>query len=97
MSPVLAIYLSRYLVNHISQKDLKEKILQENLVPSNIKIVQILDGYIKELLVEKRKSYTPKHEKVLKGTRTGKDYGSFLAINQIMAYYERKKKSDSEK
>ena len=44
---MLAIYLNRYLVNHISQKDLKEKILQENLVPSNIKNVQILDGYIK--------------------------------------------------
>ena len=94
---MLAIYLNRYLVNHISQKDLKEKILQENLVPSNIKNVQILDGYIKELLVEKRKSYTPNHEKVLKGTRTGKDYGGFLAINQIIAYYERRKKSDSGK
>ena len=49
LPPGLATYLNKYLVNHISENDLKEKILQEKPVPSNIKNKQILDEYIKEL------------------------------------------------
>ena len=35
----LANYLNEYLVNHVSEKYLKEKILQEKPVPLNIKNV----------------------------------------------------------
>lgn len=67
MGPGLAIYLNKYLVNHIFGKDLKGKRLQEKPVSSNIKNVQILDYYINELLVENTNSYTLNYEKVLKG------------------------------
>lgn len=63
----LGTYLHKYLVNHISVKDLKEKILQEKPIPSNIKNVQIPDEYIKEHMEENKKSYTLNHEKGLKG------------------------------
>ena len=64
--PRLATDLNKNIVNHISEKDLTEKVLQEKQVPSNIKNVQILDEYIKEILIENRKSYTLNDEKVLK-------------------------------
>ena len=62
----LASYVNKHLVKHVSEKDLKEKILREKSVPSNIKNVQISDEYIQEFLVENRKSYTLNHDKVLK-------------------------------
>ena len=62
LPPGLVTYVNKYLVNHISKKDLKEKILQEKPVPLNIKKIQILDKYIKELLVENKKSYILNHE-----------------------------------
>ena len=62
----LASYVNKHLVKHVSEKDLKEKILREKPVPSNIKNVQISDEYIQEFLVENRKSYTLNHDKVLK-------------------------------
>ena len=42
----LATYLNKYLVNHTSEKDLKEKILQGKPVPSNIINVEKSDEYI---------------------------------------------------
>ena len=43
LPPGLATYLNKYLVNHIFEKDLTGKILQEKSVHSNIKNFQILD------------------------------------------------------
>ena len=52
-----------------SKKDIKEKILQENPVPSNTKNVEILHEHIKELLLENRTSCSLSHEKVLNWTQ----------------------------
>lgn len=52
---------------HVSEKDIKDKVLSENPVPSNIKRVPELDLYIKILLQDNDKYATLKSEKVLKG------------------------------
>ena len=56
----LATYLDKYLTNHISEKDLREKILLENPVPSNTTNEHILDEYITEPLLKNKKSKTNK-------------------------------------
>ena len=43
----LASYVNKYMGVHISEKDIKDKILSLNPVPSNIKEPQVLDNYIK--------------------------------------------------
>ena len=67
LSSGLASYLNKYMSIHVSEKDIREKILQNNLVPRNVKVCQRLDEYIKELLLENKKSSTLYHEKILKG------------------------------
>ena len=50
---------------HVPEKDIREKILQNNPVPRNVKVCQRLDEYIKELLLENKESSTLYDEKVL--------------------------------
>ena len=45
-------YLHKYISVHISDKEIKDKILDDNPIPSNVKETQALDTYIKELLIE---------------------------------------------
>ena len=45
-----AIYLNKYLANHVNSRQIKEKILDETPAPINIKKVPVLDTHIKELL-----------------------------------------------
>ena len=45
-------YLKKYMTKHISDKSIKEKILEENPVPSNIPKPHSIDIYIKELINE---------------------------------------------
>jgi len=59
-------YIHRYMNANIPTKEIKEKILSLNPVPSNIKRVPELDSYIKELLVENNKSQTLQVERTLK-------------------------------
>ena len=67
LSSGLASYLNKYMSIHVPEKDIREKILQNNPVPRNVKVCQRLDEYIKEFLLEGRKSSTLYHEKILKG------------------------------
>jgi len=59
-------YLHKYMENHISDKDIRDKILLFSPIPSNIREAHNLDNYIKELLVENKKSLTLNHEMNLK-------------------------------
>ena len=74
----LATYLNKYFINHISEKDLREKILFENPAPSNIKPAQIPDDSIKELLLEKKKNYTLNHGKINKRSARKNDGNCFI-------------------
>jgi len=62
-------YLNKYLTVKVPEKDVKDKILSTNPVPTNIKNASDLDSYIKELLVENRKTLTLHLEKVLMSTQ----------------------------
>ena len=57
LSSGLSSYLNKYMSIHVSEKDIREKILQNNPVPRNVKICQRLDEYIKELLLENKKKF----------------------------------------
>ena len=52
----LADYIDRYMSHHVTDKKVKEKILTENPVPSNIKGTSILDNCIKEILLKNMRS-----------------------------------------
>ena len=66
LSSGLASYINKYMSIHVPEKDIREKILQNNPVPRNVKVCQRLDEYIKELLLENKKYSTLYHEKILK-------------------------------
>ena len=50
-------YLNKYIDIHIPDKDIKENILNDNLVPANVKKPQVVDNYIKEYLTENKCTY----------------------------------------
>ena len=50
----------------ISDKDMKENISKDNSVPANVKELQVLQNYIKEILTENKRILTSTHEKSLK-------------------------------
>ena len=58
----LASYVNKYMLTHVSEKDIHEKILATNPIPYNVKGIQKLDEYIKEKL-------RLNQEKALKGTQ----------------------------
>ena len=58
--------LQRYTGHHVPNKD---RILENNPIPCNIKKTPILENYIKELLVENRKKITINHEDARKNIR----------------------------
>ena len=57
------------MLTHVSEKDIREKILAINPIPYNVKGTQKLDEYIKELLSDSKKLSTLNQEKALKGTQ----------------------------
>ena len=57
-----AIYLNKYLANHVNSRQIKEKILDETPAPINIKKVPVLDTHIKELLQEHSKLDAPDYQ-----------------------------------
>lgn len=65
----LAAYLKKYMHLHIPEKEIREKILHENPIPSNVRQPQVLDNYIRELLVEHKRTLTSTHEKSLKAVQ----------------------------
>ena len=62
----LVDYLHKYIKCHVSDKDVKEKVLIESPVPTNIKPAPELDAYIKNLLQSNSKHLTLKQDKTLK-------------------------------
>ena len=50
-------YLQRYMVYPVPDKNVKDRILGDNSIPSNIKKTLIIDNCIKELVVQKRKTF----------------------------------------
>ena len=50
----------------ILDKDMKENISKDNSVPANVKELQVLQNYIKEILTENKWILTSTHEKSLK-------------------------------
>jgi len=59
-------YLHKYMMLHISDKEINDRIVDLHPVPDNIKKVPELDSYIKSLLATNNKTLTLKHEKALK-------------------------------
>ena len=59
-------YLDKYMHIHIPDKYIRKKIPKYNPVHANVKEPQILDNYIKELLIENKKTLTSTYQKSLK-------------------------------
>ena len=74
---------------HVSEKDIRERTLQNNPVPRNVKVYQRLDEYIKELLLENKKSSTLYHEKIRKGIQEKIGPGS---TNSVMEFHGERKR-----
>ena len=47
----MADYANLHFKNHIPDKGINEKILMENLAPSNLQEVPVLDDFVKTMLV----------------------------------------------
>ena len=61
-----AEYIHKYMGVHIAEKEIKDSILYEHPVPSNIKKVPELDSYMKNLLNDNSKFNVMKVERTLK-------------------------------
>ena len=59
-------YLNKCMHIQILDKDMKENISKDNSVPANVKELQVLQNYIKEILTENKWILTSTHEKSLK-------------------------------
>ena len=62
-------YVHKYTNLKFPDKEIKEKILSVNPVPKNIKDVPLLDGYMKQMLIEHNKTTTLHLEKVLRSAQ----------------------------
>ena len=51
----MANYLNKYMDKYVPDKDLKDSVMTENPVPSNVNKPKKLDGYFKEILNENHK------------------------------------------
>ena len=65
----LVEYVRKYMDLIVTEKEVKEHIMNENPVPKNIRKVQELDSYMKDLLVENNKTQTLQIEKLLKAAQ----------------------------
>ena len=82
----LTEYLHKYMCQHVADKEIKEQVLVDNPIPSNIKRTPVLDNYIKELLLENKRSLTLNHEETLKclQDKFGNVLGPLLRLWNIM-------------
>ena len=62
----LVDYIHKYMKVHVSDKEIKDNVLYDNPVPSNIREVPQLDNYMKTILSDNSKFTTLKWEKTLK-------------------------------
>jgi len=62
----MAEYVTRYMSTHVRDIDIKDKVLVASPVPVNVPKIQVLDGYMKELLVENNRTKTIHNEKLLR-------------------------------
>ena len=78
-------YVDKYMAHHVSDRLLKDKVLG-GPHPHNIKGTPVLDGYIKELLLENKKDLTVNHEDSLKSIqdRIGHVFDPLLQLWSIM-------------
>ena len=78
-------YVDKYMIHHVSDRILKDKVLASPR-PHNMKRKPVLDGYIKELLLQKRKNVIFDHEDTLKSIqdRIGHVFGPLLQLWFIM-------------
>ena len=75
-------YIYKYMGTHNSEKDIKESILLEHPVQSNVKKVPELDSYIKNLLNDNSKFNVLKIERTLKGIQD-KVHSNFGPLSKI--------------
>ena len=73
-------YLNKYIDIHIPDKDIKENILKDNLVPANVKKPQVVDNYIKEYLTENKCTYIKTWEVLEGGSGKGVIYFGAIII-----------------
>ena len=92
LSSGLASYINKYMSIHVQEKDVREKILQNNPVPQNVKVCQRLDEYIKELLLENKRSSTLYHEKILKGIQE-KIVSVLAPLTKLWSFTEEERES----
>lgn len=59
-------YVRKYITHHVPERDIKEKTLSENPISNNIKRTPSIDKYIKELLLENKKTLTLNDEDAFK-------------------------------
>ena len=62
----LVDYIHKYMKVHVSDKEIKDNVLYDSPVPSNIREVPQLDNYMKTILSDNSKFTTLKWEKTLK-------------------------------
>ena len=56
LSEELSGYANHYMSKYINDKGLKEKILSENPVPTNIDKVKVMEEFLKGIMKDKKKS-----------------------------------------
>ena len=78
-------YVDKYMTHHVSDRVLKDKVLASTRF-DNMKGTPVLDGYIKKLMLENRKSLTVNHEDALKSIqdRIGNVFSPLLQSCCIM-------------
>ena len=64
----LADYINRYMSHHVTDKEVTEKIINTNSISSNIKGTPISDNYIKQILLENKRTLTFNREEAFKST-----------------------------
>ena len=82
----LASYVNRYLSTHISEKDIREKIMATDSIRNNVKGTQKLDVYIKGLLSDNKKLSTLNQENTERYPREGSI--NFGPLDQTLEYHE---------
>ena len=87
----LADDIPRSISHHVTEKEVKKKILMENPVSSNIKETPTFDNYIKELLLENKKELTLNHEEAVKGIHD-KVSNVFVPLLWLWALWKKRKK-----
>ena len=87
----LADYIKRFISEHVTDKEVKENILTEKNVPSNIKGKPIFGQVIKELLLEIKTTLILNHEEPLRSIHD-KVTHVFIRFYDFGASWKKRKK-----